>query len=201
MNQLASLTRQVQYLFIELLFASFAVVQSAKAVDPESDEADPNTDVAEENDAISDLGNDIEAAVGQLAIKPNQKVMQIKNFQKSLQCAGGKVILSFKVMVTFRQKYVGFLLPHSIKFLGFRGTAVAGGRKLEAKKLRLRDVWDVNKDNKSGRFSFGFEVTGLGLPVSSPFRLFVGYRDNFYKWREGKVRSVAWDKRSRVICP
>src|SRR5215831_8439125 len=161
-------------LLVAFILICFVFSPKMQAVRPEPNEADLTGNMAEEDDAISDPGSDIEAAAGQLVIKPNQKVLQIKNLQKSLQCVGGNVKLSFKVLVTFKQRYAGVVLPHSIKFLGFTGTAVAGGRKLEAKKLTFRrDEERVDKDNKSGRFTFDFEVTGLGLPVSSPFRLFV----------------------------
>src|SRR5262245_59415277 len=156
MNPLVQLRRQVQYPFIALLFASLAVVQSVQA---EPDEADPIGDVAEENAAVSDLGSE------QAKAPSNKQVMPIK-ITKSLGCASGNVILSGNVVVTFRQTEVGVVWIHSIKFQGFKGTAVNGNRKLRATEESLKFLHKVSfsKSDKKGEFGFQFTVTVPGLP-------------------------------------
>jgi len=68
MNQLS---KQVQHLFIALLFASFAIAHNAQAVSPEPKEADLIGNMAEEDDAVLDLGSEAEnAATGQAADNP-----------------------------------------------------------------------------------------------------------------------------------
>lgn len=68
------LSRQIQYLFITLLFASAAVVQSLQA-GPNAD--DRITNVAEEFEAIPDLGTDTEqATMGPAAPAANQRVLR-----------------------------------------------------------------------------------------------------------------------------
>lgn len=194
MNHLVQLSRQVQCLLIALLFASFAVVQSVQAELPE---ADPIDNVAEEGNAI------LEAAVGQAANTPNQRVMGI-DITKFLGCAAGNVRLGGNVVVTFTHPQVGVVLRHSIKFEGFRGTALAGNRKLEATERDLKFLnylsYEKTSGGGEGRFGFEFYVTGPGLPASSPFRFLVRYNDNRYKWREGKVTQVIWDQTPIVKC-
>jgi len=194
-------------LLIPVVFACFALAQSAQAVGPEPNEGDLIGNVTEEDNAVLELGSDaVGAAMGQAAENPNKRVLQIKDFEKFLQCAGGKVKLSFKVMVTFTQPRTGVVVRHSIKFLEFKGTAVAGGgRKLEATEKDLKFLHlptkSINEAKKEGRFGFEFIVSGPGLPASSPFQFLVRYHDNFYKWREGKVTgNVIWDKTPIVKC-
>ena len=194
-------------LLIPVVFACFALAQSAQAVGPEPNEGDLIGNMAEEADAVAELGSDtVEAAMGQAAENPNKRVLQIKDFEKFLQCAGGKVKLSFKVMVTFTQPRTGLVVRHSIKFLEFKGTAVAGGRELKATEKDLKFLPEkgsesFNEAQKEGQFGFEFEVTGPGLPASSPFQFVVKYQSNFYKWREGKVTgNVIWDKTPIVKC-
>jgi len=192
-------------LLIPVAFACFALAQSAQAVGPESNEGDLIGNVAEEDNAVLELGSDtVEAAMGQAAENPNKRVLQIKDFEKSLQCAGGKVKLSFKVMVTFTQPRIGVVVRHSIKFLEFKGTAVAGRGKLEATEEDLKfehlPSESINEDKKEGQFAFQFKVTGPGIGASSRFQFRVRYHDNFYKWREGKVTNVIWDKTPIVKC-
>lgn len=55
MNPLIQLNRQLQYLFIALLLACFAIMQSAIAVTPEPDGGYPNGNTAEEDNALLDL--------------------------------------------------------------------------------------------------------------------------------------------------
>ena len=192
-------------LLIPVVFACFALAQSAQAVGPEPNEGDLIGNVAEEDNAVLELGSDtVEAAMGQAAANPNKRVLQIKDFEKSLVCAGGKVKLSFKVMVTFTHPRIGVVVRHSIKFLGFKGTAVAGGRELEATEKDLRFLHlppkSINEDKKEGRFAFQFKVTGPGIGASPPFQFMVKSQDNFYKWKEGKVTNVIWDKTPIVRC-
>src|SRR5262245_26945988 len=162
MNPIVQLRRQVKYPFIALLFASLAVVQSVQA---EADEADPIGDVAEENAAVSDLSSEQATAA---KAPSNKQVMPIK-ITKSLGCASGNVILSGNVVVTFRQTEVGVVWIHSIKFQGFKGTAVNGNRKLRATEESLKFLHKVSfsKSDKKGEFGFQFTVTVPGLPASS----------------------------------
>ena len=199
MNPIVQLGRQVQYSFIALLFASSAVVQSVQAGPNEDDRI---TNMAEEGDAVPDLGGVTEAAaVGQAANNPNQRVMPI-NIKEFLRCAGGDVILRGNVVVTFKLTEVGVVWIHSIKFQGFTGTAVAGNRKLQAtdKGLKFLHYQSIDTGKKEGRFGFEFSVTGPGLPASSPFRFVVQYSPNVFKYREGKVTDVIWDKASIGAC-
>lgn len=199
MNSILQLSRQLQYLFIALFFASSAVVQSIQAGRNEDNRA---TNIAEEEDALSVLGSDTEeAAVAQAANNPNERVMPI-NIREFLRCAGGDVILRGNVVVTFTHPEVGVVWIHSIKFQGFTGTAVAGNRKLQAteKSLKFLHYQDIDTGKKEGRFGFEFSVTGPGLPASSPFRFRVQYTRNLFKYREGKVTEVVWDSASIGPC-
>jgi len=199
MKQLVQPGRQVQHLFMALLFASFAVIQSVRA-EPNEDHLIGN--VTGEHSAVPGVGTDTEgAAVGQAVNNPNERVMPI-NIKKFLHCAGGDVILQGNVVVTFKQTEVGVVWFHSIKFQGFTGKAIAGNRKLETteKSLRFLPHVHLDRDKKEGKFGFDFSVTGPGLPASAPFRVVVTYSPNVFKWKEGKVTDVIWDKDPIVKC-
>src|ERR1700748_1387829 len=84
---------------LALLLGIFAGVQNVQA---EPNEADPIVNMAEEDDAVVQPGSDtVEAAMGQAANTPNQRVINF-NIKKPLECAGGDVILSGNVLVTFK---------------------------------------------------------------------------------------------------
>jgi hypothetical protein len=193
--------------------------QSAQAVGPEPNEGDLIGNVSEEDDAVADLGGDmVEAAVGQAAETGNRQVIPF-HFEKNLQCAGGKVTLDGKVVVTFKHTSLGVVQPHSLKLEGFRGTAKSGNRKLVAKKLRFTRAVSIEENvtgHKEGQFSFEFKVTGPGLPVArEPLIILVRYgcgedfrprdlrtpcsRPNRYIFEEGKVTKMIPDK-PRVEC-
>lgn len=197
MNPIVQPGRQVQYLFMALLFASFAVLQSVQAGPNEDDRI---TNVAEEANAVPNVGSDTEeAAVGQAANDPNERVMPI-DIKKSLLCAGGDVILRGNVVVTFKQTEPGVVWFHSIKFQGFTGTAVAGDRELQATGLRFLPHVGLDRNKKEGKFGFDFIVTGPGAPASSSFRFVVTYSPNVFKWTEGNVTDVIWDKNPIIKC-
>jgi len=204
MNPLVRLIGQVQYLFIALLFASFAVVQSAQAIGPEPGEEDLIVNMAEEDDAVVELGGDtVEAATGQAANTPNKRVINF-NIKKALQCAGGDVILIGNVVVTFQHTSLGIVQPISLELEKFTGIAKAGNRKLVAKKPRpccgpQYTVTNVN-GHKEGVFSFEFDVTGSGLPGGSPLNILVRYKPNVYIFEEGEVKKLIPDAKPTVRC-
>jgi hypothetical protein len=81
MNPLIQLNRQLQHLFIALLFACFAIAQSAQAVSPEPNEGDLIGNMAEEDSALLDLSTDAESAAMAQAAKdptPNHREITIK---------------------------------------------------------------------------------------------------------------------------
>jgi hypothetical protein len=176
--------------------------QSAQAVSPEPNEGDLIGNMAEEDDAVAELGSDtVEAAMGQAAENPNKRVINF-NFKKPLQCAGGDVILSGKVVVTFRHLSTGKVVPHSIKLEGFTGTAKSDNRKLVAKELRIEGL-TVKHDNGrgDGQFDFQFIVTGPALPVGRrPLRIRVFYQMNKYIFHQGEVKKLTPDDRPSVRC-
>lgn len=188
MYQLVQLNRQVRYLFIAFLLASFAMAQSAQSVGPEPSEGDLNGNMAEEETAVLDLSTN--SATGQ---GDNTREIPI-NINKFLQKAGGNVILKGNVLVTFEHPELGRVLVKSIKLEGFSGTAVAGHRKLEAKNLKRTPYTNFDEVKKEGKFGIEFDVTGPGLPAASPFQFHVEYSSNFYKWKEGKVTTWSPDK-------
>ena len=90
--------------------------QSAQAVGAEPNEGDLVGNMAEEEDAVPDLGSDTEeAAVGQAANNPNQRVIQIKpTFCQCLGTSGGeKVNLRGEFQISFK--------PGEYPNLGMRG--------------------------------------------------------------------------------
>ena len=181
-------------------FALMPFAQSAQAVSPEPNEGDLIGNMAEEDDAVAELGSDtVEAAMGQAANTPNKREIQIK-ITKPLQCAGGNVILSGKVVVTFRHPEVGLVLPHSVKLTGFKGTAVAGNRALQAKNFKWKwfDRGDHQKE-KERSFNFEFLVTGPGIGAAPPLRFLVRYT-NTYEWEKGNVTKFFPDNSPTVRC-
>jgi hypothetical protein len=99
MNAIIRLNRQLRCLFITLLLACFAVVQSVQA---EPNEADPSDNVAEENDAVLDLT----AAAGNARINgkeknPNQWTIRM-DFTDYVRPALEKVRFRGELVVKFR---------------------------------------------------------------------------------------------------
>jgi hypothetical protein len=178
-------------LLIPVVFACFALTQSAQSVGPEPGE----------DDAVAELGSaTVEAAMGQAANTPNKREIPF-NIKKPLQCAGGDVILSGNLVITFIHPRVGVVTPHSVKLEGFRGLAKSGNRKLEATKPRvLEQDFRLDEATKEGRFGVQFHVTGPGLPGGSPFRIRVEYKPNVYKYADGKVTKLTPDPMPIVRC-
>jgi len=192
MTPFIQLNRQLHYLFIALLFASFAVVQSVQA--------EPNEDhligSVTEEDNVPDVGTDTEeAAVGQAANDPNQRVFQI-NIKKSLQCAEGEVMLQGDLVIKFEHVPGVGVVPKIVKLERFRGTAVAPppkGRKLEVNPKHLRFcVKEAPKQGK-GEFDIRFVVTVPALPAGSPSHFLFNSRPIIYKFRDGKVTEFVPD--------
>jgi hypothetical protein len=118
MNSLIQLNRQLRFLLITLLLASFAVVQSVQA---EPNEADPIGTVAEEDNALLDLnaetenveeGNatlDFGAQAGNAVLvgkpvkgKPNEWMIKI-DFTKFVMCAMENVHFVGELRVKFKR--------------------------------------------------------------------------------------------------
>ncbi len=115
MNSLIQVSRQVQPLFIALLFASVGIAPSARAFRPEPIEDEPFENMAAEDDTAADAasGNE-EGATGQVANDSNKRVIRM-NITKPLQCAGGNVILKGNLVVTFAHPKVGVVKVRSVK--------------------------------------------------------------------------------------
>jgi hypothetical protein len=124
------------------------------------------------------------------------------NIKKPLQCAGGDVVLSGNVLVTFEHTSLGVVQPTSLKLEGFTGTAKSGNRKLVAMDLRGVGGLSVHHENGKGEGKFGieFKVTGPGLPGGSPLRILVRYSPNVYIFEEGDVKKLIPDARPTVRC-
>jgi hypothetical protein len=207
MNPLIQPNRQLQHLFIALLFACFAIAQSAQAVSPEPNEGDPNGNTAEGENAVLDLSPDTESgAMGQLTAKrigDNKWVIPI-SFAKPFQCAGGNVTFRTNVLVTFSHQGLGLVKPTSLNFQGFTGVAASGNRRLVAKDLRSTLFKPLEKKvqgvGKLAAFNFEFEVAGPGLPGGSPLRINVTYSSNIYVFAEGKVKQLTPDPTPFIKC-
>jgi hypothetical protein len=206
MNPLIQLNRQLQHLFIALLFACFAIAQSAQAVSPEPNEGDLIGNMAEEDDSVAELGTATEnAAAAQSTprqIGHNKWVIPI-DFTKPLQCAGGNVIVHANLVVTFKNVPDLGVVRHELKLEGFRGTATNGSRKLEPNPKDLRFLPYVKVDPTNGGPAFGFEfiVTGPGFQKGvAPLRFNVKYNPNRYKFKDGKVTHLIADGTPLVRC-
>ena len=193
-------------LLIPVVFACFALAQSAQAVGPEPNGGDLIGNVTEEDNAVLELGSDaVEAAMGQAADNPNKRVIPII-IEKNLQCAGGKVILKGDVIVTFK----AVILPGGVRVVApngrlkmerFRGTAENNGikRKLAVKNLKPLNPQFHFEGNK-GFFNFRFEVTGPKIGAGSPLLFVVKYRPNVYTFENGEVTEMFPDKKPNVQC-
>jgi hypothetical protein len=135
-------------LFIALLLACFAIVQSAHAVisEPDGDDATGNT--TEESNALSE-----NAAMKQAPNQPpNHPVIPI-NFTKfvPVPCAGEKVHLRGDLRLHFKNTN-GIAKPTSADLTGFSGTGVSTGRRYVANNI----VNDNNvKVTRNGEKGFG----------------------------------------------
>jgi len=189
MNQLVQLRRQLQYLFIALLFAGFAVVQSAKAVGPEPDGGDANATTVEEGNALAELSIDAgNGAMDQRTPKkvgPNKWVIPI-NFTMPLpDCAAGNVIVHADLVIEHGRRS---------RLEGFNGTAVTGNRKLVPTGVmidRTKIEHLPNGDKVVEHKGENFKVTGPGLqPGARPFRFQVTFRWIILEIRDGKIMNL-----------
>jgi len=151
---------------LPLLFACFAIAQSAQAAEP--NEGDLIGNRAEEDDAVAKLGAATEnAAAGQSTprqIGHNKWVIPI-DFTTPLQCAGGNVIVHANLVVTFKNVPNVGVVRHELKLEEFRGTATNGSRRLEAHPKDVKFLPYIKVDSEKGGPSFGFAfiVTGPGF--------------------------------------
>jgi hypothetical protein len=192
-------------LLIPVVFACFALAQSAQAVGPEPNEGDLIGNVTEEDNAVLELSTDtVEAAMGQADDNPNKRVIPIIIEKKNLQCAGGKVILKGDVIVTFKAVILnGVRVVQPIgrlKMERFSGFAVNNGikRKLAAKNLKPLGGFTI--EGNKGFFNFRFEVTGPKIGAGSPLLFVVKYRPNVYTFENGEVTEMFPDKKPNVQC-
>jgi hypothetical protein len=94
---------------IPVVFACFALAQSARAVTSEPKGSNPNGKMAEEETADLDVSSDeANAATGQQAIEdhPNRRVFRF-NFRDLRQCASGNVTMGGELVVTFQNHVRG----------------------------------------------------------------------------------------------
>ena len=189
---------------LPLLFACFAIAQSAQAAEP--NERDLIGNMAEEHDAVVELGSGTQnAAAGQSAprqIGHNKWVIPI-DFTKPLQCAGGNVIVHANLVVTFKNLPNVGVVRHELKLEEFRGTATNGSRKLEANPKDLKFLPYVKVDSKNGGPAFGFKfiVTGPGFQQGvAPLSFNVIYNANRYKFKDGKVTHLNADNTPLIKC-
>ena len=145
-------------LLIPLVFACFALAQSARAVTPEPQGSNPNGNMAEEETA------DLDVATGQQANEnhPNRRVFRF-NFQGPRQCASGNMTMGGELVVTFQNNvHRNRVKPEFVKVTTFNGTVQSGDRKLKATSVDLKDV----EASLFGLGTFKIEmiVTGPALP-------------------------------------
>ena len=179
-------------LFAAFTLICFALSSMAQAVGSEPHEGDLIGNKAEEDDAVPDLGSDAEeAATGQAANNPNQRVIHIQpTFCQCVGTSGGeKVNLKGEFQISFAvgdfQGLRGVIpvLPVNLS-KGFNGTCsteecLVGigpktGRRYIAKKRLAFLVSSNQEENKpklesgngkgKGRFLFGVVVTARPNP-------------------------------------
>ena len=185
---------------LPLLFACFAIAQSAQAAEP--NERDLIGNRAEEDDAVVELGSGTQNAAAGQQIGHNKWVIPI-DFTKQLQCAGGNVVVHVNLVVTFKNVPDVGVVRHELKLEGFRGTATNGSRKLEANPKDLTFLPYVKVDSKNGGPAFGFKfiVTGPGFQQGvAPLSFNVIYNANRYKFKDGKVTHLIADDTPLVKC-
>lgn len=196
MNALIQLNRQLRYLFITLLLASFAVVQSAQAIGPEPSEDDLIGNMAEEDDAVLDLSAETgNAAMGQPNQTPNHRLIRI-DFRKSISCAE-VVKVSSQWHVHFKKISEGAVEVESANLKQFSGKGETTGRKYMAGKAFFPEKSVTIKNGiKEGKFVLEFVVIGPPNPAGKPdpnprrtFRFKVQQTVR-YKFAMGKVKSL-----------
>ena len=189
---------------LPLLFACFAIAQSAQAAEP--NEGDRIGNRAEEDDAVAKLGAATEnAAAGQSTprqIGHNKWVIPI-DFTTPLQCAGGNVIVHANLVVTFKNVPDVGVVRHELKLEEFRGTATNGSRKLEAHTKDVEFLRYVKFDSNiwGPSFWFVFLFSGRGFQGGGlPLSFNVIYNENRYKFKDGKVTHLNADDTPLIRC-
>jgi hypothetical protein len=210
MNAVVQLTRQVQYLLIALLFASFAVVQSANAVGPEPNEDEVVGNMAEEDDAVPDLGSDTEnAAVGEAATDPNERTIKSRGIIEgnALQCGfKEKIWFNVELRVSFKSNGNGKVLPVKASIETFDGDGQRTGRTYMGNKVNIEDIKTIKKKGGGeGTVKFRIPVTskpknqgGLQTGANVDFVLVYG---KFWTWEKGNVKSFTTESTPVVCCP
>ena len=125
MNSLIQLNRQLRFLLITLLFACFAIAQSAQAVSPEADEESANVNTAEEDNAVLDLGSVTGNAAPTATpvnkyivkeVKPNKWEIRM-DFTKQVMCAMEPVRFRGELHISFTRSS-GLPMPESVTLVG-----------------------------------------------------------------------------------
>jgi len=206
MNPVVQLTRQVQYLFIALLFASFAVVQSAKA---EPNEADLVGNMAAEDDAVPDLGSDTENAAGvEAATDPNERTIKSRGIIEgnALQCGfKEKVWFNVELRVSFKSNGNGKVLPVKASVVTFDGDGRRTGRTYMGNKVNIENIKTIKtKGGGEGTVEFRIPVTskpknqgGLQTGANVDFVLVYG---KLWTWEKGNVKSFRTESTPVVCC-
>jgi hypothetical protein len=125
MNSLIQLNRQLRFLLVTLLFACFAIAQSAQAVSPEADEDSLNVSAAEEDNAVLDLssvtGNAAPTAtpvnkyIVKKGNKPNKWEVHM-DFTKQVMCALEPVRFRGELQISFSK--TSRPMPESVTLVG-----------------------------------------------------------------------------------
>jgi hypothetical protein len=197
-------------LFIALLFASFAVVQSAKAVDPEPNEDELVGNMAEEDDAVPDLGSDTEnAAVREAATDdPNERTIKSRGIIEgnTLQCGfKEKVWFNVELRVSFKSNGNGKVLPVKASVATFDGTGRRTGRTYMGNKVNI-EIKSTHKRPAGGEGSVEFRIPvtskpknqgGLQTGANVDFVLVYG---KLWTWEKGNVTSFRTESTPVVCC-
>jgi hypothetical protein len=216
---------RLAFLLIPLVFACFALAQSAQAVTPEPDGSYPNGDTAEEDSALLDLSTDAENAAMAQAAKdstPNHQQIIINWLPiPTVLCAFGseKVDLRGILKLAFRAQGGGTVRPVAVELQqGFSGTCpstnpsrekpcLVGIGQTTRRRYVARDLRAINIDapalNGMGIGTFKLKVLIIGNPPPQP-DAFLGKEVRFkllynvsYGFSNGKV---TFFKTTRDIC-
>ncbi len=191
MIPLLKLNRKLQYLFIALLLASFAVAQSGRAVTPE-----PDLSIGEPNAAAGQQANENE---------PNRRSFRF-NFRDMRQCASGNVTMGGELVVTFQNEFrtprLFRMKPKFIAVTNFSGTVQAGNRTLRVESVAIKDVEASLPFPVFGTGTFKIEiiVVGPALPGGLPLRFQVLFAPNNYTFNNVQVTEFTPDRTPHVSC-
>lgn len=190
------LNRKLQYLFIALLLACFAIAQSARAVTPEQDQGDPNGNMAQEETADLDVSSD----QGNTAPpSPNRRTFRF-NFRDMRQCAGGDVTMGGELVITFQNVFrttFAVMKPKFVAVTAFSGTVQSGNRTL---RVESREIKDAAAAFDSGTFKIEMIVTGPALPGGRPLRFRIVFAPNNYRFNGPQVTEFMPDRTPSVQC-